>query len=261
VKIIDMTDEHLPLAALCLEDWSEEAREAGPARRRWLERSRAKGLRVKLATTDEGEIAGMIQYLPIEHSFADGEALYFINCIWVHGHKRGRGNFQKRGMGKALLAAAEEDARAAGAKGIAAWGIRLPFWMKASWFKKRGYVAADRQGMAVLLWKRFADAAAPPRWFPKGRRLPDPVPGKVNVTAFVNGWCMAMNLGTERGKRAAAELGDKAVYREVDTSEREAVAEWGFSDELFVDGKAVRNGPPPSYGKLLKLLKRRARRL
>ena len=38
----------------------------------------------------------------------------------------------KRGMGKALLAAAEEDARALGTKGMAAWGVWLPSWMKAS---------------------------------------------------------------------------------------------------------------------------------
>ena len=50
-------------------------------------------------------------------------------------------------MGKALLRAAEEDARALGALGMAAWGISLPFWMKASWFRKHGYRKADRQGI------------------------------------------------------------------------------------------------------------------
>jgi GNAT superfamily N-acetyltransferase len=64
------------------------------------------------------------------------EGLYFVYCIHVPGHKQGRGNFQGHGMGTALLCAAEEDARRLGAKGMAAWGVWLPFWMKASWFKK-----------------------------------------------------------------------------------------------------------------------------
>jgi len=90
-------------------------------------------------------------------------------CIWVHGHKQGRGNFQGHGMGSALLDAAEADARALGAKGLAAWGLWLPFWMKASWFKRHGYRKADRQGIAVLLWKPFTGDAQPPRWYPGAR--------------------------------------------------------------------------------------------
>ena len=58
--------------------------------------------RVKLALDDDGQVGGMIQYLPIEHSFAEGRHLHYVACTWVHGHKQGRGNFQKRGMGKAL---------------------------------------------------------------------------------------------------------------------------------------------------------------
>ena len=54
--------------------------------------------------------------VPSEHSFIESQDLYFIHCIWVHGHEQGRGNFQKRGMGRALLAAAESDARALGAR-------------------------------------------------------------------------------------------------------------------------------------------------
>ena len=30
---------------------------------------------------------------------------------------------------------------------MAVWGVALPFWMKASWFKKQGYRKVDRQGI------------------------------------------------------------------------------------------------------------------
>lgn len=260
MNIIDVGDEQRGLFAACLEDWSDDVREAGDRRACWVERFRERGLRAKLAVDERGVVGGMIQYLPIEWSTVDGSGLYFIPCIWVHGHKQGRGNFQGHGMGSALLAAAEADARTLGAKGLAAWGLWLPLWMKASWFKRHGYRKADRQGLAVLLWKPFSDDAQPPRWYAKGKKLPDPVPGKVNVTAFVNGWCTGMNLVVERARRAAAELGDDVVYREIDTSEPAAVAAWGFSDALFVDGKPVRTGPPPSYEKLRSILSKRVRR-
>ena len=260
MEIIDLTDEHTPLYLLCLEDWSDEIKEAGTCKERWYGRMKDKGFRVKLALDDAGEVGGMIQYGPIEHSFADGNGLYFTYCIWVHGYKEGRGNFQKKGMGKALIKAAEDDARGRGAQGMAAWGMLFPFWMKASWFKKQGYSKADRMGISVLLWKPFTDTAEPPRWI-RQKKKPETVPGKVTVTAFVNGWCQAQNMVYERAKRAALEFGDEVVFREIDTSDRDVFMEWGISYALFIDEKEVRTGPPPSYEKIFKLISKRVNKL
>jgi len=260
MKIIALSPEHEPVFCACLEDWSEEIKEAGDHKANWLKRMRERGLRVKLALDDKGTIGGMIQYVPIEESFVDGRGLYFIHCIWVHGHKKGRGNFQKRGMGKALLAAAEEDARELGAKGMAAWGMALPFFMRASWFKKHGYKKADSVGMQVLLWKPFADDAEPPRWI-RDKKKPGLEPGKVAVTALVNGWCPGMNMAFERAKRAASEFGDKVAFRAVDTFDRTAFKEWGEPDAIFVDGKGIRMGPPPTYAKIQKTIAKRVKKL
>jgi len=262
MKIIDLGAEYEKLYFVCLEDWSEEIKEGRDHKAVWYNKMKDKGLGVKLALDDNGEVGGMIQYIPIERSFAEGENLYFINCIWVHGHKEGRGNFQKKGMGKALLQAAEDDAKTKGAKGIAAWGIPLPFWMKASWFRKQGYTKADKQGFLgqVLLWKPFAGNAIPPKWI-KQKKKPETIPGKVAVTAFLNGWCPAQNLVFERAKRAALEFGDKAVFREISTFDRECFLEWGIADGLFIDDKEVRTGPPPSYDKIKNIIAKRVRKL
>ncbi|MCD4765382.1 MAG: GNAT family N-acetyltransferase [Methanosarcinales archaeon] len=260
MNVIDLADDHLQLYFMCLEDWSEEIKEAGTRKELWYKGMVDKGLRVKLALDDGGQVGGMIQYGPIEHSFADGNDLYIIYCIWVHGHKQGRGNFQKKGMGKALLRAAEDDARDRGAQGMAAWGMFLPFWMKASWFKKQGYSKVDRQGLSVLLWKPFTDTVKPPRWI-KQKKKPETVQGKVTVTAFVNGWCQVQNMVYERAKRAAAEFGDEVVFREIDTSDRDVLMEWGLSDALYIDDKQVRTGPPPSYEKIYKLISKRVGKL
>ena len=262
MQIIDLAEEYKKLYFVCLEDWSEEMKEAGDHKAVWYNKMKDKGLRVKLALDDSGEVGGMIQYIPIEHSFADGKDLYFINCIWVHGHKKGRGNFQKKGMGKALLQAAEDDVKAMGLKGIAAWGIPLPFWMKASWFKEHGYDKVDKQGFLgpVLLWKPFTKEATPPKLI-RQKKKPEVTPGKVTITAFVNGWCPAQNMIFERARRAAAEFGDKIIFREIDTFDRQTFLEWGITDALFLDNKSVRTGPPPSYDKILKMITRRVNKL
>jgi len=260
MRVIDLDEEHEPSYILCLEDWSEEARESGPKRRLWYEKMKDKGLRVKLAVDDNGVVGGMIQYGPAENTWVDGRGLFFVYCIWVHGHKEGRGDFQKRGMGTALLEAAETDARDRGAKGIAAWGVSLPFWMKASWFKKHGYEVADKNGVAVLLWKRYSKDAKAPKWFMR-RKTPGVAPGRVTVTSFVNGWCMAQNLTYERAKKAIKEFGDKVVFREIDTSDMDALRRWGISDALFIDDKEVRTGPPPTQEKIKKLTAKKVRRL
>ena len=260
MRVIDLAPEHEAIYFKCLEEWSDELTEAGQHKEHWYRRARERGLRVKLALDDAGTVGGMIQYLPIEHSHVAGRDLYFVLCIWVHGYAKGRGNFQKRGMGTALLEAAEQDARTLGAAGLAAWGLALPVFMRAAWFRKHGYRPADRQGMMVLLWKAFRDGAEPPRWI-RQKKVPAPTPGRVTVTAFLNGWCPAMNMTIERARRAAAELGDGVVFEEHQAWDRAVFEEWGIADALFVDGKQVRTGPPPSYERVRAIIAKRLRKV
>lgn len=262
IEVVDLRPEDEALYLVCLEDWpGADVAEAGDHKARWFRREREHGLRVKLALDAEGRVGGMIQYLPIDRSPALGRGLEFILCVWVHGHARGRGNFQGRGMGSALLDAAEADARARGVAGMAAWGLALPVWMRASWFRRHGYRRADRRGLASLVWKPFVPGAEPPAWPAATGRRPEPVAGKVIVTGCVSGWCPAQNLAFERARRAAAPFGPAVECRVIDTGDRDAMLAWGEADALFVDGRRVRTGPPPSEEKLAAVIGRRARRL
>ena len=261
MRVVDLDEKTKPVFCQCLEEWSDDVKETGDRRCRWVDRFTPRGLRAKIATDDAGTPGGMIQYLPIEESTVDGTGLYLILCIWVHGHEQGRGNFQGRGMGQALLAAAEDDARALGAKGMAAWGLWLPFWMKASWFRKHGYRSVDRNGIASLLFKPFAADAQPPRWFRRTAKPLELVPGRVNVTCFVNGWCTAGLVTAERARRVAGEFGERVAFREIDTAEHKTVAEWGLADALFVDGKQVMTGPPISPERFRRIVGKRVARL
>ena len=45
MEIVDLTEDRKEIFCLCLEDWSADAKEAGPRRRQWLDRSEKHGLR------------------------------------------------------------------------------------------------------------------------------------------------------------------------------------------------------------------------
>lgn len=258
MEIRDLSEPFLDTYVRCLEEWSDELKEAGDHKRLWYERMKDRGLRVKLAVIN-GRACGMIQYVPVELGYAEGRDLYSILCIWVHGYKQGVGNRQKRGLGTALLQAAEEDARALGAKGITAWGVSLPFFMRASWFRKHGYLKADSNGSLVLLWKPFAAAAEAPRWIREKKR-PAAGKGTTRVTAFVSGWCPAMAMVYERARRAAGEFGGAVEFQGIATGDRAVFLDWGISDGVFIDGRPVRTGPPPSYKKIRRKIARRVKR-
>jgi N-acetylglutamate synthase-like GNAT family acetyltransferase len=259
MNIADITPDKERQYLYCLEEWSDDMKEAGDCKKRWYDQMKDKGLKVKFALDDNGTIGGMIQYLPVEYSMFEGENLYVVLCIWVHGHKQGRGDYRKRGMGKALLAAAAEDVKQMGVDGLVTWGLIIPVFMRASWFKKQGYKVVDKSGIMRLLWKPFTEKAVAPK-FIKPRKKPGKEEGKVNVTIFRNGWCQSMNITCERAIRASHEYPDKVTLTEFNTTESGILKEWGISDGLYIDGREIMSGPPLPYNKIRKIIDRRVRR-
>lgn len=246
IVCIDKTTEGAWL--VCLKEWAHEPGRTDPRadratahRAAWYRRLKDHGLRVKLALADDGVVGGMIQYLPIEHSGATGRDLYFVQCTWVHGYAEGPGNLQGRGMGKALLAAAERDVMERGAKGLAAWGNTFPGWMPVAWLLRQGYVEADRAGARVLVWKAFVPDALEPKWRVP-RKTPPRVPGEVRVTAFLNPWCSDSCDFHERVAEVVPEVGDDVRFERVDTSSPEVLNEWGIENAVFVNDRQITRG-------------------
>ncbi len=95
IRVVDLTPEREPAYLVCLEDWpGSELLDAGDHKAQWYARMRDRGLRVKVALDAHGRVGGMIQSLPLERSPALGRGLEFVLCIWVHAHRRGRGDFR-----------------------------------------------------------------------------------------------------------------------------------------------------------------------
>lgn len=64
MKITNLTPQTENLYFCCMEDWSDEMKEAGNHKEHWYEKMKDKGLRVKFASDDHDVIGGMIQYVP-----------------------------------------------------------------------------------------------------------------------------------------------------------------------------------------------------
>ena len=83
----------------------------------------------------------------------------------------------------------------------------------------------------------------------------------MTLTYFLNGCCPACNAVCERARKAAAEFGDKAVFRAVDTFDRDTYLAWGAHNELYIEDKRATAGPPLSYDKIKKLIQKRVKKL
>jgi hypothetical protein len=134
--------------------------------------------------------------------------------------------------------------------------------MRASWFKKHGYTIVDKKGFLgqVLLWKPFNNDAMPPKWVSESK-IPSAESDKVNITAFVSGWCPAYNMTVERVKRASKEFRDKIDYVEINSLKDKKSEVYGITDGLYIQGKKIVTGPPPSYEKIRKKIKKAVKRV
>jgi hypothetical protein len=144
-------------------------------------------------------------------------------------------------MGKALLAAAEEDVRRLGAKGLAAWGNTYPGWMPVAWLLKLGYTEADRRGPEVLVWKSFGRDAIRPQWRVP-RKSPPTAPDTVTVTVFLNPWCGIPCDFYETVRDVVGRYPSGVQMQTVDTTEASALDDWGYCNAVFVDGQQVTRG-------------------
>jgi len=262
VRIVDVDESCENCFCTCLEEWSEEMKEAGDLKQNYYRSMKDKGLGAKMARNSRGEHVGMIQYIPAEYAPLEGEGFYHIFCTWVHAYRgKGVGDQRRKGIGKALLAAAEEEIHSRGASGISAWGITLPFWMRAAWYGKQGFRKADKNSVARLMWKPFSEGAETPRWSRPAEELTHPSrDGAMPVVSVINGICPAMNVAHQRMRRLAEEFGGRLNYQEYSSVTPEEIKRWGIMDGLYINGKAVNLGPPPSTDKLRKILEKELRR-
>jgi len=213
---------------------SDEIDASGRRRAAWMEAMQEHGLRAKVATID-GRPVGFVYTMPIEICpwGPVGRDLTVLPCLWVLPDQ------MKRGAGRALVAAAEEEARRQGSKGIVTTAYEQYDWfMPAAFFGSRGFVEARRRGGTAIVWRPFDDTAEPPQFLEPNYRY-EPVPGKVVVDLFWHTFCQTVDVEAARVREVAAEFGDRVALNEYCADDRDTLLRYQIPRAIYVNGTEI----------------------
>ena len=118
----------------------------------WIRQRFAEGLRIRMVLFPEGR--GFIEYIPGEYAWraVNAEGYYFIHCLWVIGKSKGMG------VSAQLMDLCEQEARDAGADGVAMVSGDWPYLVKNAYLVKRGFTSIDTAPPAFnLMIKKFKE--------------------------------------------------------------------------------------------------------
>ena len=226
-------------------------------RRSWRASFEPKGHRAKVLKDDSGQVVGLTNYIPVEHSPYEGANLMAILCMWIHGYEHLIGNQQAKGYGRYMLGEIETDARASGMDGLVVWAKDYDAWNPVSFYEHMGFQRAAQDGLDVLAWKPFKADLPAPSFLPRNTRAAIVASAagqdeQVQVTVVSNGWCGGGCQLCIMARDVAAELPDEVRLTEVLAWEKDDIRREGESiDALYVDGVPYRpDGPPASRDEL-----------
>jgi GNAT superfamily N-acetyltransferase len=128
------------------------------AKVKWLQRRFAEGLRFLLYRDQKDKPLAFLEYVPGEHAWrpVDAKGWLFVHCLWVYpaGQKVG-------GLGTRLIRACLDEARDAGAIGVAAM-VSDGTWMASKRiFLKNGFEQIDRADRFELVVHRLKNGPVP----------------------------------------------------------------------------------------------------
>ncbi len=234
-----MTDKHFPFVTLCTHEYqpSDERDRVIALRRSWLERMTARGLKVKVAI-DEGQPVGFVHCLPLELGVTgmSGTDLTAIPCLTLK-YQSVYDRKTSSGYGRALMEAAESEARTS-SKGVAVVAHDDDFWfMPAGFFRRLGYREVSRRADTVVMLKSFEPVEPPALHRPSYQ--PRLVRGKVAVDVFWDPICGTSIVEMLRLRDVCADFGDGVVLSEYDCSDKDAPEGHRIGRAVFIDGRRV----------------------
>lgn len=238
VEIRDLDHETMDVYLSC--GTAPRRRPESDGKLRWTRQMQGKGLGAKIAYRD-GSPAGFVSYMPVEvaPSPIEGTGSLFVMCIHVNDADDDRGvNHERKGVGRALVAAVESHAEEAGFCGVSTLAKTESHMPEAFW-KRLGYNRVEQDGVVCLMWKPLAADAQPPSLW-RGNFVPVVEQNVVHVHYLYCSFCgystAIMDIASEYPNVAYHEHAvDGREIMDIDC----ITGHWA----LFVDGKRGPNWP------------------
>jgi predicted N-acetyltransferase YhbS len=239
------TESHYYVSACGHCNESDETDSCAKMRQDWLINMQKKGARTKVAFIEDNPV-GFIHLIPIEVSTTEliGQDLMVIPCLAILK------NWEGKGVGRALIQEAENEARAQNKQGLVtiAYYGDFPF-MPAGFFEKTGFNVIDRrkvtavgeQGLLddeAILMKAFETPKEPPH-FAEPKYEFTPIPNKVVIDLFWDPFCLTSITEAQRVREVAEEFGDKVVLNEYPADDRELFLSLQIPRAIFINGKEI----------------------
>ena len=200
----------------------------------WLQSLYNKNARTKVACVND-EPVGFIHLIPIEICpwGPIGEDLLVIPCLVVSSKIR------KRGIGRKLLASAEEEALRQNFKGLVTIGYYHSHWfMPATFFERCGFKVVKCKNEKAILWKVYEPAVKEPTMLTPNYNFKCNS-DKVTIDLFWNTFCPTSSIEAQRVREVAEEFGDKIVLNEYCADDRRVFLRYQLPRGIFVNGKEV----------------------
>ena len=200
----------------------------------WIEGNQLRG---QIARDDDGEVVGYVLYYPIEYAPIPvaGEGLYMVQCLLI------KPGYENRGIGRALIESALDDAKNNDALGLAVEGFKYDEGndndrMPASFFEHIGMQPGESRETGTIYYLAFNQKMQPPQYTDCSFT---PLPGhtRVRIDILDCRKCFT-SIANHETVIAAIERTNADVEVHVhDQSSREAVLDKGMSSGIFIDGK------------------------
>jgi hypothetical protein len=147
---------NLPVCGIgCLTDPKHEGYQPKVA---WLKKRFAEGLRFLLFRNEAGKPLAFLEYVPGEYAWrpVDARGWMFIHCLWVYSEGKKVG-----GLGSRLIQACIEEARQAGALGVATLVADGAWMVRKEVFLRNGFEKAAEADRFQLLIHRLKKGPEP----------------------------------------------------------------------------------------------------
>lgn len=200
----------------------------------WLKENYSLGLRVKVGLLDD-EPVGFAYLIPIDICPWGplGKDLMVLPCLWVIRSE------QNKGVGHALMEAAEKEARGQERKALVVTGFYNDFWfMPAAFFEKHGFSVVHRKDDIAILWKVFDESAEQPKFLERNYKF-KAIPDKVVVDLFWQSFCGTSNGEAQRVREVVDEFDDSVVLNEYCADDRDVLLGYQIPRGIFVNGSQI----------------------